>query len=192
MKPPPIIGLTTLALALAILSSVPYARAAGTEPAVNPTGTWKVTYIRDGKPQAYQPTLKLKLQGDKLTGTLSHRQNQQDLQTALEDVKLEAGEISFVVSRPTSGNGPNFVSKFHGKITGDTMKGTVAGGWLGRGPRLHSPLGGQAPRRSEWRQLSPGRSSQRYLKFPGRAAVPPKAFGAAAPPKNLRDNLTRF
>jgi hypothetical protein len=134
MKPRRIIGLTTLALALAIISSILGARAAGSDPAVNPAGTWKVTYIREGKPQAYQPTLKLRLQGDKLTGTLSHRHDQQDLETALENVKLQAGEISFVVSRPTSGNGPNFVNKFHGKITGETMKGTVEGGWVGQDP----------------------------------------------------------
>ena len=115
-----------------------------------------MTYIRDGKPQTYQPTLILKLQGDKLTGTLSRRHNQQDFQTALENVKIEAGEISFMVRMPTSGNGPDFVRKFHGKIAGDTMKGAVEGGWAGPGPGLHSPLGGQAPRRGGWSQLRPG------------------------------------
>jgi hypothetical protein len=139
MKPRPIIGSTALAMALAAISLILGAGAQGSEPAVNPAGIWKVTYVRDGKPQTYQPTLKLKLQGGKLTGTLSHRHDQQDLQTALEDVKLEAGEISFTVSRPTSGNGPNFVNKFHGKITGDTIKGTVEGGWVGQDPAYTHP-----------------------------------------------------
>jgi hypothetical protein len=136
MKSRPSIGLTTLAMALTIISSILSAGAGGKEPAVNPTGTWKVTYTHDGKTETYQPTLKLKLAGDKLTGTLSRRHNQQDIEMVLQDMKLKASEIFFMVSvPPVSGNGPNYTRKFHGKITGDMIKGTEEDEWMGQ---LHS------------------------------------------------------
>jgi hypothetical protein len=133
------IGLAALATALAILCSIPAARAAGSEPAANPTGTWKVTYTRDGKTLTYQPTLKLKLAGDKLTGTFTRRHGQQDIEMVLEDVKIEAGEISFTVS--IQGNGVNAVRNFHGKITGDTInEGTVKEDFNGEDPSRDHPL----------------------------------------------------
>ena len=141
------ICLTTALLVLAVTG--PTLRAG--EPAVNPTGTWKVTYTRDGKSQTYQPTLKLKLEGDKLTGTFTRRRGQQDIEMVLEDVKLEASEISFMVTiRPESGDGPNMVRKFHGKIAGDTIKeGTVKEDWNGQDPTLDHPLLWEAKRVKE-------------------------------------------
>ena len=48
----------------------------------------------------------------------------------LTDAKLNASEISFTVTQPAeSGKGPSMVRKFHGKITGDVMKGTVDVEW---------------------------------------------------------------
>jgi hypothetical protein len=142
MKSRRIIGLTNLAVALAIFSSILGAAAAGNLPAVNPAGTWKMTCTRDGKTQTYQPTLKLKLEGDKLTGTLTRRHNQQDIEMVLENLNLAAGEISFTVSiPPESGDGPKMVRKFHGKIAGDTIKeGTVKVEWNGEDPTLDHPL----------------------------------------------------
>jgi len=135
-------------MALAVVSSILGAGAAGNEPAVNPAGTWKVTYTRDGKTQAYQPTLKLKLEGDKLTGTLTRRRGQQDIEMVLEDVKLEAGEISFTVS--IQGNEVKAVRKFHGKIAGDTIKeGTVKEDLNGEDPTLEHPLHWEAKRVKE-------------------------------------------
>ena len=151
MKSRPIIGLTALAVALAIIGSTLSAGAAGNPSAVNAAGTWKVTCTRDGKTQTYQPTLKLKLEGDKLTGTFTRRHNQQDIEMVLENVKLEAGEISFVVSiSPESGDGPKMVRKFHGKIIGDTIKeGTVEVEWNGEDPTVGHPLHWEAKRVAE-------------------------------------------
>jgi hypothetical protein len=124
------IHLTIALLALTIMA--PSLISAG-KPAVNPTGTWKVTYTLDGKPQTYQPTLKLKQEGDKLTGTFTRRHGQQDIEMPLEDVKLEANEISFTVRIFGSG-GATVVRKFHGKIAGDTIKeGTVEETWIWNG-----------------------------------------------------------
>jgi hypothetical protein len=145
MKLRPSIGLAILAMALAIISSTLSAGAGGKEPDANPTGTWKVTYTRDGKTQTYQPTLKLKLAGDKLTGTFTRRHGQQDIEMVLEDVKIEAGEISFTVS--IQGNGVKAVRQFHGKITGDTIKeGTVKEDFNGEDPSRDHPLHWEAKR----------------------------------------------
>ena len=119
------------------------------ESAVNPTGTWKVTYILDGKTQTYEPTLKLKQEGNKLTGTFTRSHNQQDIEMALEDVKLEASEISFTVSISGSG-GAKMVRKFHGKIAGDTIKeGTVREIWNGEDQTSDHPFHWEAKRVKE-------------------------------------------
>ena len=146
MKSRPHIFLTTLMLALAAIGWPPGDGTAAETPAVNPTGRWTVTYTRSGKSLTYQPTLKLKLEGDKLTGTISRRHNQQDIEMALQDVKLKAGEISFTVGiPPESGNGPNYARKFHGEITGDIIKGAVEDEWMGQ----HNTLDWEAKRLKE-------------------------------------------
>jgi hypothetical protein len=51
----------------------------------------------------------------------------------LQDAKLKASEISFTVTvPPESGKGQNAVRKFHGKITGDMIQGTVETEWAGQ------------------------------------------------------------
>ena len=135
-------------MALAIFSSISSTPASGDEPSANPAGTWKVTFTRDGKTQAYQPTLKLKLAADKLTGTFTRRHGQQEIEMALEDVKFEAGHISFTVTIP--GNGITAVRKFHGKFTGDTIKeGTVKEDLNGEDPSRDHPLHWEAKRVKE-------------------------------------------
>jgi hypothetical protein len=137
MKSRPHICLATLILALAALGWPPGDGTAAEMSSANPTGTWKVTYTYSGKSQTYQPTLKLKLEGDKLTGTLSRSHNQEIVEMVLQDVKLKASEISFTVTiPPQSGNGPNYTRKFHGKIAGDMIKGTVEDEWMGHLPTL--------------------------------------------------------
>ena len=119
------------------------------EPAVNLTGTWKVTCTLDGKTQTYEPTLKLKQERDKLTGTFTRSHNQQDIEMALEDVKLEASEISFTVSISGSGEA-TVVRKFHGKIAGDTIKeGTIKEIWNGEDRTSEHPLHWEAKRVKE-------------------------------------------
>jgi hypothetical protein len=84
----------------------------------NPTGTWKWTTMGQGG-QARETTLKLKLEGDKLTGSVAGRQGGQD--TAIEDATFKDGEISFKITRER--NGQKFTTKYSGKLSGDTIKG---------------------------------------------------------------------
>ena len=113
--------LLVVTLVLAIVAMVGSAQAAD-QP--NPTGTWKwsVTYNQ----QTREMTLKLKLDGDKLTGASVGRDGKE---TAIQDAKYKDGDLSFTVTRER--NNLKMTSKFTGKVSGDTIKGkieTTAGG----------------------------------------------------------------
>jgi hypothetical protein len=82
----------------------------------SPTGTWKWSVERNG--QKRESTLKLKLDGEKLTGGMLGRDNQE---TAISDATFKNGEISFTVTRER--NGQKFTTKYTGKVDGDTIKG---------------------------------------------------------------------
>jgi hypothetical protein len=84
----------------------------------NPTGTWKWSVTRNN--QTREATLKLKLEGDKLTGAMLGRDNQE---TAIENASYKDGEVAFSVTRER--NGQKFTSKYKGKVSGDTIKGTI-------------------------------------------------------------------
>jgi hypothetical protein len=83
---------------------------------VDPTGTWKWSFTGQNG-QARETTLKLKKDGDKISGTVSGRNGD----TAIENAKLNGDEISFEVTREFNGN--KMTSKYNGKISGDTIKG---------------------------------------------------------------------
>jgi hypothetical protein len=86
---------------------------------VDATGTWTWTVTtRNGDTR--QATMKLKMEGDKLTGTVSGR----NTDTAISDAKLKGDELSFNVVRERNGN--TFTQKYAGKITGDTIKGKIS------------------------------------------------------------------
>jgi hypothetical protein len=103
------------ALVLAIAGLAGVARA---EDKANPTGTWKWTTNVQG--QSRETTLKLKLDGDKLTGAIVGRNNRE---TAIEDGSFKNGEISFKITRER--NGQKMIQKFEGKLSGDTIKGKI-------------------------------------------------------------------
>lgn len=84
--------------------------------AEDPTGTWKWTSMRGG--QSRETTLKLKLEGDKLTGAILGRN---DTETAITDATYKDGDISFSVTREFNNN--KFTTKYTGKVSGDTIKG---------------------------------------------------------------------
>ena len=86
--------------------------------AANPTGTWKWTVSMGG--QDREVTLKLKLEGDKLTGVQIGRSGQE---TAIQDAKYKSGEMSFTVVRER--NGVKTTTKYAGKQAGDTIKGKI-------------------------------------------------------------------
>ena len=84
----------------------------------DPTGTWTWSAPgRDGNTR--EVTLKLKLDGEKLTGTISGRQND----SPIEDAKIAGDDISFKVVREFNGN--KMVQQFAGKLSGDSIKGKV-------------------------------------------------------------------
>ena len=82
----------------------------------NPTGLWKWTVERGG--QSREMSLKLKLEGDQLSGVMLGRNGQE---TKIDDAKYKGGEVSFTVTRER--NGQKFTVKYQGKVNGDSIKG---------------------------------------------------------------------
>jgi len=88
---------------------------------VDGSWTW-TTPGRNGGPDR-KMTLKLKAEGDKVTGTLtSPSRNGGTSDTKIEDGKLKGGDLSFTVTREFNGN--KMVTKYSGKV-GSTIKGKV-------------------------------------------------------------------
>src|SRR5215831_17052993 len=100
---------------VAVICMLAVASLARADDKPNPTGTWK--YTADVNGQSIEVTIKLKLEGDKLTGTLSVL----DTETKIEDAKYKDGEVSFKVNGEANGN--KFAIKYMGQIKGDTFKG---------------------------------------------------------------------
>src|SRR5262245_44608549 len=105
----------TAAGVIVCLGLVALARA---EDKPNPTGTWKWSVTVND--QKRETTLKLKLEGDKLTGTISGRNN---TEIAIDNATYKDGDVAFEVTRER--NGQKFTSKYSGKVTGDSFKGKV-------------------------------------------------------------------
>jgi hypothetical protein len=109
--------------ALLLLGAVALVR--GQDQKTDPTGTWSWTVPgRNGGPDR-KMTLKLKLEGDKLTGTLiSPARRNQTNETEIKDAKIKDGEISFTVTREMGGN--TTVTKYTFKVSDDTIKGKTS------------------------------------------------------------------
>ena len=122
MKLRTITCLTTLTLTIALACLTLRAAAGEDKPTANPTGTWKVTLSSTNtQSRPSENKLTLKLAGGTLTGTL-HRAsavNGADATWPIKEAKLQGNEISFKVV-----NG-NVTSSYEGKISGETIKGTV-------------------------------------------------------------------
>lgn len=88
--------------------------------AADATGTWTWTTPAQGNRPERKSVLKLKTEGDKLTGTINGRQ--EDIK--ITDAKVTGDEVSFKVSRAAQ-NGNTFTQKYTGKVSGDTIKGKV-------------------------------------------------------------------
>ena len=102
--------LTTVAV-LALLGLASAARAAD-----DPTGTWKwsVTFGDN----TIESTLKLKLDGDKLTGVYVGRNN---TETPIEDATFKDNKVNFKVVREF--NNQKITIKYSGTLSGDSIKG---------------------------------------------------------------------
>jgi hypothetical protein len=103
------IGMAALVLAFVGLVSTAIA-------AENPTGTWKWETNFGGK--ARENTLKLKLDGDKLTGAMLGRDNQE---VAIDNGTFKDDKLSFTITREFNGN--KFTMKYNGTVKGDTITG---------------------------------------------------------------------
>jgi hypothetical protein len=86
------------------------------------TGTWKWTMQGRQGGQAREVSLKLKQDGEKLTGTMGGGQNE----TEIKDGKIDKdGTLSFSVTRKRQDN--EVTTKYSGKVEGDTIKGKIEG-----------------------------------------------------------------
>jgi len=119
-----IVWLTTAALALTALALPLGCGVAAAKPTVNPAGTWKLA-VGTNSQTGFQPTLKIRLEGGKLAGGLSHSTNSRIEYRALEDVRLEGSELFFTVKIASSGGGPTMTRRYQGTLSGDTIKGKL-------------------------------------------------------------------
>ena len=87
--------------------------------AANVDGTWTWTYkTRDG--QDATARLKLKRDGEKVTGTYIARAGQED---PVENGKLKGDDLTFDVNRVVNGQKMKF--EYKGKVAGDTITGKI-------------------------------------------------------------------
>ena len=105
-------------LMVAIVCLVSLGLSSAARAADDPTGTWKWTATFND--QTREMKLTLKLEGDKLTGSVPGRDNKE---TAIENGTFKDGEVSFTITRERNGN--KFTSKYNGKLSGDTIKGKI-------------------------------------------------------------------
>jgi hypothetical protein len=84
--------------------------------AADVTGTWKSSFTNQNG-QVRETTFKLKAEGEKVTGTVSGRNND----TEIGDGKIKGDELSFQVVREFNGN--TMTNKYSGKLSGDTISG---------------------------------------------------------------------
>ena len=103
----------TIAVVLGLSAMVSVARA--DDKKNSPTGTWKWEVERNGQKRTM--TLKLKADGDKLTGSMPGRNNQE---TMIEDGTFKDGKVSFKITREMMGN--KIVTTYTGTVEGDTLK----------------------------------------------------------------------
>jgi hypothetical protein len=82
----------------------------------DPTGTWTWTASFGG--QDRPQTLKLKLEGDKLTGSMPGRDGQE---SPIADGTFKDGKVSFSVTREFGGQ--RRTTKYSGTLSGDTITG---------------------------------------------------------------------
>jgi hypothetical protein len=112
-----IISIATIAILL--LGFAPCIQAAD----VSGTWTWSTPGRDGGEPR--KSTLKLKVEGEKLTGKIitPGRQGGDPRETEISEGKVKGEEVSFNVVREFNGN--KMTQKFSAKLAGDTLKGKM-------------------------------------------------------------------
>jgi hypothetical protein len=103
--------------AAAVAVTLVWFQSASAATAADATGTWKWQATFGGN--TVDITLKLKQDGEKLTGAISGREGTPD--TDIKDGKIVNGAISFSVVREFNGN--TNTQTYNGKLEGDSIKG---------------------------------------------------------------------
>jgi hypothetical protein len=106
-------GLAALGLFAGLVGA---SRADDKDAKADPTGTWTWKFQRQDGEEVVN-TLKLKQEGEKLTGTLKGFGNEVDVKEGKVD---KDGNVSFQVVRDFGGT--EVTIKYKGKVEGDTMK----------------------------------------------------------------------
>jgi hypothetical protein len=115
--------LTSLTITALALGAITTLQAEDKKADANGTWTWS-TPGRDGG-EARKSTMKLKTEGDKVTGTISTPGREGAArETAITNGKIKGDEISFEVTREFQGN--KVTAKYTGKIAGDTITGKMS------------------------------------------------------------------
>jgi hypothetical protein len=107
------VGLILFTVAVSILGMVAFAPAQDQKSDV--TGTWK--WSQEGPGGQMEFVLKLKQDGEKLTGTITGFQGEE---SPIEEGKVKDGAISFKVTRDFGGRA--FVTTYTGKVSGGVLK----------------------------------------------------------------------
>ena len=84
----------------------------------SPSGTWKWTVTNPNNSQTRDFVLKLKQEGDKLTGTLQAGEGKE---VAIEEASLKEGQVTFSITRER--NSQKVTTKYSGKVDVDTITG---------------------------------------------------------------------
>lgn len=108
-------------LSMALVFAVCGLAGAADEKAVDPVGTWKCAYEIGG--QQRTSTLKIKMDGDKLAGTMSWPDQDE---TKLKDLKLKDGTLTFSAVRKLMGMDEGINVEYKLTIDGDMLKGKGA------------------------------------------------------------------
>ena len=82
------------------------------------TGTWTWNFMRPNSDEKIEIKLKLKQEGEKLTGTITGRDGN-DIE--IKSGKVKGDEVEFDVVREFNGN--MFTMHYTGKVEGDVIKG---------------------------------------------------------------------
>jgi hypothetical protein len=106
-----------LILSMALVLGVFGLAGAADDKAVDPVGTWKCEYEIGGKRTS---TLKIKKDGDNLTGTMSWPDQDE---TKLKDLKLKDGTLTFSAVRKLAGMDEGITVDYTLKIDGDKLTG---------------------------------------------------------------------
>jgi hypothetical protein len=119
-----------VAFVVAVVGVVGIAQAADND---DPSGTWKwkTKFGKDGT--EVERSMKLEYKDGKLTGTVSGgggKGGGKGTDSKIEDGKFKDGELSFTVTRERGDM--KFVSKYSGKLSGDTIKGSITSDFGGK------------------------------------------------------------